>query len=223
VSDFLLNLARRGAGLAPAVRSRDLPPPEIATAPLADAAPASRAVPPPVSSAPVNVIQREPLPPSVASPAPAASLGVVVPPPAPEVAAANGEHPAVAETVLPTVVPVIAAVPELRSQAPPTAGATETLVEHHTTTRVVEIVPAAVALSPRRENEQSIAVTSVRVEPPQAPPADRLVQVRIGAIEIVGPPLSAPPPAAPPVAPPPARVQGFDDFSALRTYAPFHW
>jgi hypothetical protein len=60
--------------------------------------------------------------------------------------------------------------------------------------------------------------------PASAPSEERVVQVRIGAIEIHAPPL--PPAAAPPVAAAmqrPAPRAGFDDFARLRSYAPWEW
>jgi hypothetical protein len=66
----------------------------------------------------------------------------------------------------------------------------------------------------------------VRPVPPPAkvsPPShERVVQVRIGAIEIHAPP----PPPAPMAAPMPRslpRGGGFDEFARLRSYAPWEW
>jgi hypothetical protein len=85
----------------------------------------------------------------------------------------------------------------------------------------------ATALMPvHRELPPLVGLGPVR---PAAPPAsvppseERIVQVRIGAIEIHAPP----PPVATPPAPAPmqrsAPRAGFDEFARLRSYAPWEW
>jgi hypothetical protein len=64
------------------------------------------------------------------------------------------------------------------------------------------------------------------IQPAPGSPSVPRVQVRIGAIEIhpTGPADTAPSPAPPAVAPTTGQSQaGFDDFVALRTYAPTGW
>ena len=91
--------------------------------------------------------------------------------------------------------------------------------------RLVEL-PAAAEIVRRRE---SVEVAPTQSQSPlpaaQQPPAtDRVVEVRIGAVEIHAASPSEPPQQAVPA---PARAErpptGFDEFVRLRTYAPWQW
>lgn len=63
------------------------------------------------------------------------------------------------------------------------------------------------------------------IAPPTPPPENRVVHVRIGAIEVHGAASPAAASAAPLTAPAQraALVNGFDSFSRLRSYAPWEW
>jgi hypothetical protein len=105
------------------------------------------------------------------------------------------------------------------------SGAEPQVVGRPAATQAVEAMPAPIALVPATYRGFT------RKDPPAAdaavarpPAADRIVQVRIGAIEIVGATPPPPAPAAPlATSPPTQRAHGFEDFAALRAYAPIRW
>jgi hypothetical protein len=93
------------------------------------------------------------------------------------------------------------------------------LIERTVETRATETRIATVTIEPLR-SAPSAAVASG----PPDPPVERIVHVRIGSIEIQGPPTAAGQPAAPNPAPPSSAATppaGFDEFARLRSYAPW--
>ena len=85
----------------------------------------------------------------------------------------------------------------------------------------------AVVIEPAPRAEVTIPAIALRND--AAPTAERTVHVRIGAIEIHSgdsaqpPTTAAPAPALAAAAPSVSTAGGFDDFTALRSYAPWAW
>ena len=255
MSDFLVNLARRSAGLAPVVRARVSPTVIASEAP--SEAPVPSALRHDAAPTPVRIIQRAPaaIPAApVASPAPALRVADA-PPVSPRI------QPAV-ETVMRETAVVHLTTPAL-PVSPPVPRPTE-----RSDTIAPAIVPAAIARidpveesqhdEPRHEIMSEIPLVNERVIEPAAraapapvvatirpvtpsvqvttasraePNSERTVNVRIGAIEIYGPEKGADAPKLPPSAPtavatpvtPASPAGGFDDYAALRSYAPWTW
>ena len=258
MSDFLVNLARRGAGFAPVVRARSGPPPMTSeSSPEAVAAPApSREAP----QAPIVVA------PSNAAPSPmVADIPRIVVPPVP-LHVASSLAPVVQRTpALDHPPPVAAAPPAAHSAIPTGAPSAPVRVEPALRERVIvntitrgapespasrleharanwEPVPAPIvhasALSPTDAplsvpvtiQPAEVAAPAIRLPIVEAMP-ERTVNVRIGAIEIYGADsgvakgtpsdMSIAAVAAPAANATPAG--GFDDYMALRSYAPWSW
>lgn len=171
---------------------RSVEPAASATAEPAMATPA-------IQAAPTIIIQPAPPAPKIAPPALAIQAVVQAP-------TAAADDPGA----------VIDGRPTLRS-----APVEFIMPKHESRDTVAAIEPAA---SPRPADRDLPQLSGREAMPPvQAPQSDeRVVQVRIGAIEI-----HAPPPPAP--AAPPAPLQrpvsrgGFDEFARLRSYAPWEW
>ena len=85
----------------------------------------------------------------------------------------------------------------------------------------------AVVIEPAPRSEVTIPAIALRND--AAPTAERTVHVRIGAIEIhsgesaQAPTAATPAPALAVAAPSASPAGGFDDFTALRSYAPWAW
>jgi hypothetical protein len=154
-------------------------------------------------------------------------------------------QPAAAALAIQAAAPPIA-VPDLAAQAPvpapiATRGDAELAVD-----RSPAIKPASIEfIMPRREPpdttepiDHTVTMTPASRHqptlpgldsvPPVPPPAkvsppsqERVVQVRIGAIEIHAPPPPPPMPAPIPRSVP--RGGGFDEFARLRSYTPWEW
>lgn len=265
MSDFLVNLARRSAGLAPVVRARVAPAVPVDLDSSADldperqvvsrggaegaevvarsVAPGPQAggvtnvapviVPAPVVQAASHVaapvVQRVPV--ASAAPAPVSTPASVRAADAPSVVLRVGARSA---EPAPIIVPASTAVaPALRAERDAAPRARESREESPTIeTRTEAIVrPEAAAAVPvvvmiEPVERAATAATVQRTEP--AP--ERTVHVRIGAIEIHGADAAAqqhsvtataaaPAPAALPTPSP----GGFDEYAALRSYAPWAW
>lgn len=260
MSDYLVNLARRSAGLAVVLRARSAPVIEApATSGTAEDAVAARVPRPaaPIAVMPQPAPGRVPgpasaPPPSVAAPAPAplaialaavaqraiapGAPPVVLPAPVighPTETAAVGPRPqAPPDTeaglvVVPAAI-VRAALPE-NADPPPARGPREEpavpapILERVIVTEAGETVPVVVPIPPL--DRTAPAWPAARAELP----LERTVHVRIGAIEIYGAEDETRPSAAPaPVAATSsagrmAAPGGFDEFAALRSYAPWAW
>jgi len=258
MSDFLVNLARRSAGLAPVVRARSGPPPiasesssepvaapalsrEAPQAPIVVALPGAapspavveiaRSVAPPVplqvASAPAPVVQRTPAldPPALVVPALPASRAVIA---SGAPAAPVRVEPALGERVV--VHTVTRAAPE--SPAPPRERARANAEAVPAPTAPAFAVPATDSPLPVPVTIQPAEVAAPAIRLPIAEPVpERTVNVRIGAIEIYGADAGAAK-ATPSdmsiaaVAAPAANAApagGFDDYAALRSYAPWSW
>jgi hypothetical protein len=102
----------------------------------------------------------------------------------------------------------------------------------------IQVVERLIERAPVGEPRVEVAAAPLAsaIEPaPTTPPLrslpdpapERVIQVRIGAIEIHAPQPVAPAaplaPSAPATAPPPPPAGGFDDFASLRSYAPWRW
>jgi hypothetical protein len=255
VSDFLVNLARRSAGLAPVVRARSSLPAIASEAP--SEAPVSSAAWHAAATTPVRIIQRAP----VASPAapvvsPAPALRAVnVPPVSPRTQSAaetvtretavvhlttpalpvsqpepqpRERHDAIAPAIVPAAIASIDPVDEKHHDEPRHEIMSETLLVNE---RVIEpaarAAPEPVVMTIRPASRPVHVTTASRAETNP----ERTVNVRIGAIEIYGPDEGADTPKLPPstpaaVAPSTTAASpggGFDDYAALRSYAPWAW
>jgi len=104
--------------------------------------------------------------------------------------------------------------------------------------RVIELIPPSkgdpgisveIVSSPAPDGLEHGRATTLAAWPafrePDDSPLERTVHVRIGAIEIhAAPPAPMPVPQAPPAAQPPPPVgHGFEEFTRLRSYAPWTW
>jgi hypothetical protein len=260
VSDFLVNLARRSAGLAPVVRARKLPvvadnamdaspetmaardaassptvvmmpvaPPAAATTGTPHAT-ASVATPTPLVHTTSHVAQRAPVASPAASVMPAATVARVAD--APVVAPRTAAHPTdgFVATIVPAAVALVDATRVTRDDEPRAqpvrneSGAIEARVDH-AIKRESDDAPAPVVVTIQPAEHPVVPAPASHAEP--AP--ERIVHVRIGAIEIHGADAASRTPASvAPAATAPAAVfasapGGFDDFAALRSYAPWSW
>ncbi|HEX7979879.1 MAG TPA: hypothetical protein VF461_14825 [Gemmatimonadaceae bacterium] len=258
MSDFLVNLAKRSAGLAPVVRTRATPgvfgvEAESASPDAAEArAPSAMIVPTPQTvvatvappAGPVGAPQRAPrTTPSIASaPAPpgvvrrvtaASPTSIAAAPPVTSIAAREPHatqriEATATERLAPIVAP--AAIRSLEpansdERVPPSHVVREerSVIEHRIESVTTEDapVPMAAVIEPAMQPVVALPVT----QPERA--IERTVHVRIGAIEIHGAAAQPPAPAAALPAAEPARsaplTGGFDDYAALRSYAPWTW
>ena len=259
MSDYLVNLARRGAGLAGVIRARSAPvidasdaqdatvqpvaSPEVTPAPsivmMPMAAPTvaagvephapadARSAPPTIALA--QVAQRSPS----ASVAPVVSPAAAVGRPADAIIAApRVEAPARRED-LAAIMPAAIALADVSRDAhddepraqPPRdeLRVPAATVDRVIATEAADGAPVVVTIQPAEQ--PAVAVQAPRAEPV----AERTVHVRIGAIEIYAADDAArasaavAPIAATPAAGPASSPGGFDDFAALRSYAPWGW
>lgn len=254
MSDFLLNLARRSAGLAPTVRARAMPSPGGGDALDLEAhvgATSERSLP--NASASIEM-------PRVAQVATVSQSTAVAPSPAPLVLApaaapARTARRTAAASATAAAVSAAPRTAEPSSGAPP---ATAQSAAPREAPNVPNAASTAIASSAIRDNEpwtdaldreprhsasDTPAPLVVRIEPADAPavPAaaaplvstpERTIHVNIGAIEIIGDEGQS---AARPALEPPSQPAessrasgstasaGFDDFAALRSYAPWTW
>jgi hypothetical protein len=267
VSDYLVNLARRSAGLAPVVRARVAPVAvagsdsldggaierqvvsrkgaegaEVATRVVAPGAHASAVVNAAPTIAPVPVTRAAS---HVAAPAVqrAPVAGATSAAPAAPLAARGGDAPVVAPRAGPRstesaaiIVPATTAIAsaanvalddtprsrEMQHEPRTIETRTETIVRAESAEAVV---PVVVTIEPA---ERAVtAAPASRAEP--AP--ERTVHVRIGAIEIHAAdaaasqqhPVTAAAGTSAPAALPTPSPTGFDEYAALRSYAPWAW
>jgi len=283
MSDFLVSLARRSAGLAPMIRARAPLPPVVADAagdsvaevvtPVRQVTDSPAPVVAPSVMAPSLVLPLPSVPATVAPLTAAAPAGPIVQRVPVAVASAPASPVSSARAVESSPVAPVRQAIRIEPATPervvvpgvPAAIVTERPMTPRIEARSAEIIPATVVRGrssdevPRVEQtreivkeethiidrtvdgaERAVEVPLTRIEP--APPAqapapavvaraepvaapERVVHVRIGAIEIHG---SEPAPVAAPAAPsaPAPNAQfsgGFAEFAQLRSYAPWQW
>lgn len=242
MSSFLVNLARRSAGLGPIVRARSVPAlPESDLSP--EAAAEAKSVPVALAPTPSPVVQRA----SAASPATPATRSTPI-------ALAEDSQPVATrlrmsvnpvprERSAPSIEPssdVVARpiAPAMFARIDPTD---ESRHEQHQR-EVLRVDSRIIERVIERATSDAPEAIVVRIQPaetrgaiPAAPlvqsTPERIVHVRIGAIEIHGANVDpgAQPSAAtaPSVSATPASAAspagGFDDYAALRSYAPWTW
>jgi hypothetical protein len=231
VSDFLINLARRSAGLAPVVRPRSAPaaespsetaegeaarPHEIAAAPAMIAAPTQPVVTPiavapvqpviaPIATAPALVVQRAPIAMPVGSPAPPSPLGIP----------AAGASSVIPTHTAATIEP--ARAEQTSAPAPPLADSPLLgAIEPHSETRIEIHTPAiapphgdrsqtAASPVPRPSREREVVREETRVVERRIDSMTSIV-TEPAAVMIEPAPLAAAAPAAPRTEPMPERT-----------------
>lgn len=262
MSDFLVNLARRSAGLAPIVRPRPAPAPvaidmpsatqaesvaphDAAPAPIVVVMPSAAPAAPAVDAHPVAALAIAPMLGSVAQRTAAASFAAPVTPSAPLGRAADAQRVAPRAPIALEPVARERAVAHATAPLAPELPAAPRRSERSADAIVPAIMPAAIAriervIEPAATDAPAPVVVTTRPAESAAPatleawtePApERTVHVRIGAIEIYGadaggsarPPAATAPAAVATPASPVSPAGGFDDYAALRSYAPWAW